>query len=484
VNPILLEVCVVALGILMLMLEAFVPSHEKRWLAWVGIGGLAAVFGATFFVGTIPEGAPYAAFYSADSLAMFFKRFSLLSTMIVLVMSIDYAPTIERLVPGEHKGAGIGEFLALPVLACAGLMWMVSAVDFIAIFVSLELVTVTFYVLVPFLRRSATCLEAGTKYLILGALSTGFLVYGITWIFGVTGQTNLAAIVKALPTLAGDSHTALLFGFGLVLVALGFKVAAVPFQFWVPDVYQGAPTPVTAYLSVASKAAGFVVLLRVVEPFFGPSAQPFLRDKIGAILVVLAAVTILFGNLAALPQPNLKRLLSYSSVGHAGYLLMAVASLGVAFAQDAVVFYLAAYLLMTFLAFVVLALVTQAVGGDDLANFRGLARRSPWLAGAMLLAMVSLAGIPFTAGFLGKLFIFGAALQAGHYWLVAFGALTVGCGFYYYLRVVREMYWAPAPEQEPGKITVSVASRITMAALGLLIVVAGVCPQVVFALYR
>ncbi len=184
-------------------------------------------------------------------------------------------------------------------------------------------------------------------------------------------------IVKALPGLSGDSHTALLFGFGLVLVALGFKIAAVPFQFWVPDVYQGAPTPVTAYLSVASKAAGFVVLLRVVEPFFGPSAQPFLRDKIGAILVVLAAVTILFGNLAALPQPNLKRLLSYSSVGHAGYLLMAVASLGVAFAQDAIVFYLAAYLLMTFLAFAVLALVTQAVGGDDLSHFRGLARRSP-----------------------------------------------------------------------------------------------------------
>lgn len=479
-NPLLLEVSVVTLGIVLLMLEAFVTSADKRHIAYLGIAGLAAVFVATFFVNPVlPEGAPYAAFYSADPLAIFFKRFSLLATLLVLVMTIDYAPVIEKLVPAERKGAGVGEFMALPVLTCAGLMWMVSAIDFIAIFVSLELVTISFYVLVAYLRRSQAGLEAGTKYLILGALSTGFIVYGITWIFGVTGQTNLQAIQEALPKLPAAAHTAVLFGFGLVLIALGFKIAAVPFQFWVPDVYQGAPTPITAFLSVASKAAGFIVLLRVILPFFyfGP-----LHGKISLILVLLAGATLLYGNLAALPQTNLKRLLAYSSIGHAGYLLMAVASLGASDqVGEAIVFYLAAYFLMTFLAFIVMALVSRAVGGDDLSHFAGLARRSPWLAGAMLVAMLSLAGIPFTAGFLGKLFVFGVALQAHHYWLVVLGALTVGCGFYFYLRVVREMYWRPSPDNAPA-VTSSIASRVSMAALALLIFVVGIYPSAVFVL--
>jgi NADH-quinone oxidoreductase subunit N len=360
-------------------------------------------------------------------------------------------------------------------------MWMVSAIDFIAIFVSLELVTISFYVLVAYLRRSHATLEAGTKYLILGALSTGFIVYGITWIFGVTGQTSLYAIAEALPKLGPETHTGLLFGFGLVLIALGFKIAAFPFQFWVPDVYQGAPTPITAFLSVASKAAGFIVLVRVVLPFFnfGP-----LHDKVSLILVLLAGATLLYGNLAALPQTNLKRLLAYSSVGHAGYLLMAIASLDASeSALNAIVFYLAAYFLMTFLAFIVMALVSRAVGGDNLSHFAGLARRSPWLAGGMLIAMLSLAGIPFTAGFMGKLFVFGVALQAHQYWLVVLGALTVGCGFYFYLRVVREMYWRPSPDNAP-EVTSSIASRISMVVLAVLIFVVGVYPGAVFALLR
>ncbi len=479
-NPLFLEVSVVTLGIALLLLEAFVASADKRYLAYVGIAGLSAVFAATFFVNPVlPDAAPYAAFYSADPLAIFFKRFSLLATILVLVMAIDYVPIVERLVPAERKGGGVGEFISLPVLTCAGLMWMVSAVDFISIFVALELVTISFYILVAYLRRSHTNLEAGTKYLILGALSTGFIVYGITWIFGVTGQTNLYAIQDVLPALPATAHTAVLFGFGLVLIALGFKIAAVPFQFWVPDVYQGAPTPITAFLSVASKAAGFIVLLRVVVPFF--DFEP-LRDKVSLILILLAGATLLYGNLAALPQTNLKRLLAYSSVGHAGYLLMAVASLGTSDEVFfAITFYLAAYFLMTFLAFLVMAHVSRSIGGDDLSHFAGLARRSPWLAGAMLIAMLSLAGIPFTAGFLGKLFIFGVALQAQHYWLVVLGALTVGCGFYFYLRVVREMYWRPSPDNAPI-VTSSVASRVSMTVLALLIFVVGVYPSAVFAL--
>jgi NADH-quinone oxidoreductase subunit N len=483
VNPLFLEVFVVFLGIVMLTIEAVVPSPEKRHLVAIGVGGLALIFIASFFVNPhLPAGAPYAAFYSTDALAMFFKRFSIISAILVIAMSVDYAPVIEEFVPGEVKGAGIGEFMALPVLTCAGFMWMASAVDFIAIFVSLELVTISFYVLVAYLRLSNTSLEAGTKYLILGALSTGFLVYGITWIFGVTGQTNLARIAAAIPDLPADARTPLLFGFGLVMVALGFKIAGVPFQFWVPDVYQGAPTPITAYLSVASKATGFVVLLRVLDTFLATAPM---HDRIMPVLLLLTAATLLFGNLAALPQTNVKRLLAYSSIAHAGYLLMAVSSLGAGTsgaAKAAIVFYLGAYLLMTFLAFFVLAIVARTIGGDELMHFNGLGRRSPWLAGAMLMAMLSLAGIPFTAGFLGKFFIFGVALEARHYWLVVLGTITVGCGFYYYLRIIRAMYWQPSPENVPAIVTISLPGRISMAALAVLIVVAGVCPQTVFTL--
>lgn len=480
-NPLYLEVFVVTLGIVLLMAESFVASTDKRYLAYAGIVGLAAVFVASFFArpDLIDPSAPYAGFYSADAMAMFFKRFMLLAAILVLVMAIDYAPVVERLVPAAVKGAGLGEFITLPILTCSGLMWMVSAVDFISIFVALELVTISFYVLVAYLRRSPASLEAGTKYLILGALSTGFIVYGVTWIFGVTGQTNLAAIAAALPKLPAEAHTALFFGFGLVLIALGFKIAAFPFQFWVPDVYQGAPTPIAAFLSVASKAAGFIVLLRVLDTFLG--FEP-LRAKIELVLLLLAGATILYGNLSALPQRNLKRLLSYSSVGHAGYLLMAVASLGIAFAKPAIQFYLAAYLLMTFLAFIVMALVSRSLGGDDIAHFAGLSRRSPWLAAMMLVAMLSLAGIPFTAGFLGKLFIFNVALQAGHYWLVVLGAITVGCGFYFYLLVVRAMYWQPAPENAP-EIPVSLAGRISLGVLAVLIFALGIYPQPLLRLF-
>jgi len=292
-------------------------------------------------------------------------------------------------IPGASPQAGLGEFFALPIFTCAGLMWMVSAIDFVMIFVSLELVTISFYVLVAFMRRNAASLEAGTKYLILSAVSTGFLVYGITWIFGVTGETSLARVATVLVDPAIESGPAL-FGMLLVLVALGFKIAAVPFQIWVPDVYQGAPTPVTAFLSVGSKAAGFVVLLRVLQPFF-------VLPQTERLLILVALATLIYGNLAALPQSNLKRLLAYSSIAHAGYLLIGVVCLD----GDAVVYYLVAYLLMTLLSFAVLVAVAKQAG-DNIEDFNGLGKRSPFLAFAMLIAMASLAGLPFTAGFLGK----------------------------------------------------------------------------------
>ena len=460
-----LEIAVVILGAGLLLLEAFAEKIEKQGIALAAITGLTIILIASFFVSPMPTDQTSALwnFYTADPLALFFKRFALVTTILVLVMMIDYAPVIPQLIHGATHQSGLGEFFALPLFTCAGLMWMVSAIDFVMIFVSIELVSISFYVLVSFTRRNPATLEAGVKYLILSALATGFLVYGITWIFGVTGETNLARITAALMGSNIEKVPAL-FGMVLVLVAIGFKIAAVPFQIWVPDVYQGAPTPVTAYLSVGSKAAGFIVLLRILQPFF-------VLPQVQRVLVVVAVLTLIYGNLAALPQSNLKRLLAYSSIAHTGYLLIGVVS----FSGTAVSFYLVAYLVMTLLSFAVLIVVAQQAG-EEIQDFNGLGKRSPFLAFAMLLAMISLAGVPFTAGFLGKFLIFDAAIQHRQFVLAIVGVITVGCGFYYYLKIVRAMYWQDAKDDAPP-ISVSGLSRFVMTLLIIANIWLGVYPQ-------
>ena len=459
-----LEIAVVILGAGLLLLEAFAQKIEKQGIALAGIAGLTIILIASFFVAPAPldHTAAFWNFYTADPLAILFKRFALVTTILVLVMMIDYAPRIPQLIHGATHQSGLGEFFSLPLFTCAGLMWMVSATDFIMIFVAIELVSISFYVLVSFTRRNPATLEAGVKYLILSALATGFLVYGITWIFGVTGETNLNRIATALTSGNIDIAPAL-FGMVLVLIAIGFKIAAVPFQIWVPDVYQGAPTPVTAYLSVGSKAAGFIVLLRILQPFF-------ILPQIQRALVAVAVLTLIYGNVAALPQSNLKRLLAYSSIAHTGYLLIGVVS----YSGAAVGFYLVAYLVMTLLSFAVLIVVANQAG-EEIQDFDGLGKRSPFLAFAMLMAMVSLAGVPFTAGFLGKFLIFDAAIQHHQLGLAIVGVITVGCGFYYYLKVVRAMYWQDARSTEP--IAVSGLSRFVMTLLVIANIWLGVYPQ-------
>jgi len=453
------------LGMALLLIEAFVAKVDKRILAFAAITGLGLVLIASFFVtsgASTSQSTGFWSFYTADRLSIFFKQFSVVTTIVVLIMMTDYAPVLRSFFPGATAQAGLGEFFALPLFTCAGLMYLVSAIDFVFIFVSLELVSISFYVLVSFTRRNPATLEAGTKYFVISALATAFLVYGIAWIFGVTGQTNLQRVADALASPATDEGAALL-GMALVLVALGFKIAAVPFQIWVPDVYQGAPTPVTAYLSVGSKAAGFVVLVRVLQPFLAiPQTE--------RLIAVIALLTLIYGNLAALPQTNLKRLLAYSSIAHAGYLLIGLACFDIA----AIGYYLVAYLLMTLLSFAVLIIVARQAG-EQIADFDGLAKRSPFLAFAMLVGMVSLAGVPFTAGFLGKFFIFYAAIAHHQTALVVVGVLTVACGFYYYLKVVRAMYWQSSAKADT--IPVDWLSRVAISILIIATIWLGVYPQ-------
>jgi NADH-quinone oxidoreductase subunit N len=403
-------------------------------------------------------------------------------------MAIEYRTVLQKFIPGVEPGQGTGEFYSLPVFVCAGLMFMASAKDFILIFVSLELVTIGFYALVAYMRRHTQSLEAGVKYLILGALSTGFLIYGITWIFGLTGETNLAAVTAKLHAgfepggkLLGNEG-ALLFGIMLILVGLGFKIAAAPFQLWVPDVYQGAPTPITAFLSVGSKSAGFIVLVRVLDVFMGVNAE--IQHKVMAVLVILAIATLLYGNLAAMPQDNVKRLFSYSSIAHAGYLLIALSAMiaDPASAKEAVAFYLAGYLVMTLLSFLILIVVARHSRGDDIRHFNGLGKRSPFLALAMTLAVASLAGIPLTAGFVGKFLVFKAAVSAGQTSLLIVGIIAVAAGFYYYFKLITAMYWHEPSETVP--IVVSPLTKLSVGGLAVLVIVLGIWPGPILSQLR
>ena len=485
-NPILLETTLVCIGFLLLLAEAFLGGVRKTVFGYAAMVGVAGVFALTFFCSpdAMNPAAGYYGFYAADGLAMLFKQFVLLATFCVLILAVEFAPVLQKALPSETPGAGTAEIYSLALFACAGMMWMVSATNFMMIFVSIELVTLSFYIMVAYMRRNRSSLEAGIKFLILGALSTGLNVFGIAWIFGTLGTTDLLAISDLIQRLDSALYTPLLFGVGLVLIGICFKVAAFPFQFWVPDVYQGAPTPITAFLAIASKAAAFVVLLRILEPFL---ALPVLAGKLLPAIAVLAALTMIMGNLAAIPQTNFKRLLAYSSIAHAGYLLMGVASIASGTAGQSIAFYLIGYLIMNMVAFGVTIVVSSAVGGDNISDFNGLSKRSPWLAAALTIAVLGLAGLPFTVGFFGKFFIFESALQAGLYPLVIIGILCVGCGFYYYLKVIRAMYWLPAASQEKEdvpalRIPITKPLALLLIVLVLMTLVFGVYPAPIFAL--
>lgn len=475
-QPHYIEFITVGFGILLLMFEAFSNGNKSR-LGLIAAGGVTIILVLQCMAcscNEIPEW--MSRFYKFNSTALFYKIIALVSTILVLLMSVDFRKVLSRYTSGDETNSGLGEFYCLPVFACAGLMWMASAKDLVSIFVALELVTITFYVMVAYMRRNVGSLEAGVKYLILGALSTGFLVYGIAWIYGAMGTTDLA-VISDLTEKAGSigaKPTYLLFGIALILIALGFKIGAAPMQLWIPDVYQGAPTPITAYLSVASKAAGFLVLILVIKPFIEWSAT---SSQVILILSIMAGATLLYGNLAALSQANFKRLLAYSSIAHAGFLLMGLAS------GDflSVSFYLGTYLLMTFSAFFVLALVRDQENSDTIDAFDGLGKRNPLLAATLTITMAAMAGIPLTAGFWGKFFIFAAAIHTGSsWWLLAIAFVSVAAGFYYYLKVVKAMYWN-APRSEKS-IQVPVITKAVLAILTLAILVFGIWPQPIFDL--
>lgn len=431
-----LELSVVLLGLALLLVDLWLPAERKRWLGYIAAAGLALLFlGSVTGIGPgSVEGTAFGNMFVQDALSLFFKRFFLLAGALVLVMAVEFSDRI---------AAGVSEYYALMLFALAGMLFASSANNFALLFVSLELITVTFYVLTSFQRARLFSLEAGVKYLIIGALSTAFTVYGIALVYGTTGHLDFDELSRVTPDLAGN--TVFLFGLLFVMTGLGFKIAAFPFQIWAPDVYQGAPSPTTAFLAIGSKAAGFSLLLRVLF-----SAAPAIAEQWENLLITVSAVTILYGNLCALPQRNVKRLLGYSSIAHAGYLLLGVAALNDA-GRSAVLFYLAGYLFILAAAFSVISVVLRHLETEDISGLAGLSGRSPLLAGTMAVAMVSLAGIPPLAGFVGKFFLLKAVIERGaentaYYWLTFIALAGVVMSLYYYFNVIRAMYWSSATD--------------------------------------
>ena len=484
-----LEALTVTLGIVLLMAETFCSCKSKAWVGLSATIGLVVILGLTC-IAIGPDAKPDAAwakwplwnFYNFDSLAKFYKIFALVTTILVLLLAVDYRKILSRFTETPDSESGTGEFYCLPVFACAGMMWLASAKDLAGAFVALELVTVTFYILVAYMRRNVGSLEAGVKYLILGALSTGFLVYGIAWVYGSTGTMSLAEMPERLTHITNT--TPLLFGIALVMVGLGFKIGAVPMQVWIPDVYQGAPTPVTAFLSVGSKAAGFVLTIRFLEPFL---ASELTRGPVLTLLLILACATLLFGNLAAIPQTNFKRLLAYSSIAHAGFLVLALAAWKPETAVSegsvkVVSFYLATYLLMTLGVFFALAQVRIQRDGEMINDFNGLGKSNPQLALALTVLLAALAGVPLTAGFLGKFLVFSLAVEAKLWWGVGIALMAAAAGFYYYFKVIRAMWWSDAADA--NAIVLPCISKLCIAVLTITTLVLGFWPQPIWALLK
>lgn len=434
--PVMLDLAVLVLALGALVQDLWLPVSAKRRLGyWLALG-LVVVLGYSLVrMEAEPARFAFGQSYVLDGLALYFKRFFLLSGALVLVWATAFADGLET---------GWGEFYSLHLLALVGMLVAASAHDFVTLLVAVELITTSFYVLTSFERRRLGSLEAGSKYWVLGAMASGVMVYGIALVYGAAGTLQFGQLAQKAATLQGNG----LFRIGLLLVllALAFKIAAVPMQLWVPDVYQGAPTPVTAWLAVGSKAAGAVLLLRLFWTALPPSvAVPWTR-----LLMVLAAASILYGSLCAIPQRNLKRLLGYSSIAHAGYLLLGIAAFSPS-GTAAVLYFLGGYLFTVLAAFGVLVLVMRASQAEDIDSLAGLSRRAPALAAVLALAMVSLAGVPPLAGFFGKFLLIKALLEAGpaFYWLVGVALFGVVVSLWYYFGVIRAAYWAPAAEALP-----------------------------------
>jgi len=460
------EILLLVLAFVVLGLSLFASGGGKKALGYVGIAGLLAVFVLNFFWNPNSSDPTLSGMIAPDSISRVFKGLFLLAAALTLLSSQSF------------MGLGRqGEYAALVILAAAGMSLMASAANLIMLYVAIETTSIALFILASYLKGNIKSIEAGLKYFLFGAFASALMLYGMSLIYGLTGTTDLTGIAVAVAAL-GDELLLAVVGIVLLLVGFSFKVSAVPFHMWTPDVYEGAPTPITAFISVASKAAGFAVVLRVLFTAFGVSN---VQEEWIALVAAFSVVTMTLGNVVALTQSNIKRLLAYSSIAQAGYMLIGVISfseLGVA----AVLFYLMTYTMTNIAAFTVVIIFSRVTGSDKIEDYAGLSRRSPYLALAMLLALLSLGGIPPLGGFFGKFYIFSAAIEQGYIWLVVVAVLNSIISLFYYLGVVARPMYVIRSEKENEPLPIPMPLLITLAVGVVGIVVLGVFPRPFFEL--
>ncbi|KAB2336530.1 NADH-quinone oxidoreductase subunit NuoN [Cytobacillus depressus] len=474
------EFIILGVATLLSLLDLFMPKTvNRKLLGWLGFAGvLAALASLISLLGQGAESILYDTF-RFDAFAKAFKLLLLMGAALVMLLATSYESKDGL---QEYRG----EFFYLFLAALLGAMMMSSSGDLITLFVGLELLSISSYILAGIRKQNIQSNESAMKYVINGGISTAITLFGMSYVYGLTGTTNLLEMARGLVSLTEPQHIYLMgLALFMVFVGLSFKLATAPFHMWAPDVYQGAPTPVTAFLSVVSKTAGFIILVRIMMVVFlstpssyMPNSMPLLI-KVQDYIAVLAAVTMIVGNVVALRQKNIKRLFAYSSIAQAGYLLVVIASLSV-FIFDTLWFYLGAYLFMNLGAFAIIQLITQKTGSEDVSEFAGLYRKAPILAVAMAIFILSLAGIPGTAGFIGKLNIFMGALaiEPARYVLVSIMIATTVVSYFYYFGVLVQMFFRPAAEE--GKIKLPAALGIVIGVCVFATVLFGVAPGIAF----
>ncbi len=423
--PILPLITIAIAAIVVLLVGVRVPDDESDGLGWLAIASIAIAFVLTLAMSGQNTTA-FSGSIAIDDFAVFFELAILFVAAMIVLMSLNYADEVR--LPGA-------EYYSLILFAALGMMLMAAAGDLIIIFLGLETMSIAIYVLAGLKRTDPRSGEAAIKYFLLGAFSTGFLLYGIALIYGATGTIKLEPIRTALNNGFGLGSPLLLLGIGMMLIGFGFKIAAVPFHMWTPDAYEGAPTPITAYMATGVKLAAFAGFLRVFPLHLGAVSAEWSR-----VLWVIAALTMTVGNVVALVQTNIKRMLAYSAIAHAGYLLVAMASV-VPEAGAAMLYYLLGYVVANLGAFgVVTALERRGESNDLIQDYRGLAQRAPAMAAAMAIFLLSFTGVPPLVGFVGKFYIFSGALQAGRVWLVLIAVLNSVMAAYYYIYIIVAMY--------------------------------------------
>jgi NADH-quinone oxidoreductase subunit N len=448
------EFALAGLAFLVFAIDLVLPSQRKDLLAWISIAGLLALIVLSLRLLWGKEETLYDGLLAIDDYSLFFKVFFLTLGIFVILSSIQFV---------NQYLNNPGEFYGLILFSILGMNVMAQSRELLTAYISLELLSFSLYVLAAYARDNPKSNEAGLKYIIIGAFSTAILLYGISMVYSTLGVTKFAAISAALtnPDAIGASP-ALWVGLALILVGLGFKVAAVPFHMWAPDVYEGAPLPVTAYLAIGSKAAAFALLLRLFAEAFLPAV-----DQWRVIVAAMAAVTMLVGNLVALAQRNIKRLMAYSSIGHVGIILTGIAALSPdsPLAANGVMLYLVGYSITNLVVFAGLIAFFNMTGQDQIADFAGLADRQPFLAAAIAIGLFSLGGLPIFAGFTVKFYLFTAVAQAGFLWLAGLAIFSSLISLYYYLQVIRQMYIQPAASP-PGPLSIADGEGVAQPGVG------------------